>query len=83
MKFPKLRWLPTILFFFLSGIPYLYGQVLSPPTLTSTHGSGPIISVCTSDTVTFTAAGDIGITANDAEFKIIRAGVTIYPLGYP
>ena len=81
MKFPKLRWLPTILFFFLSGIPYLYGQVLSPPTLTSTHGSGPIISVCTSDTVTFTAAGDIGPTANNAEFKIIRAGVTSYPLG--
>jgi len=82
MKFPKLRWLPTILFFFLSGIPYLYGQVLSPPTLTSsTHGSGPFISVCTSDTVTFSAAGDIGPTRNDAEFKIIRAGVTIYPVG--
>jgi len=81
MKFPKLRWLPTILLLFLSGNSFLFGQVLSPPTLTSTHGSGPIISVCTSDTVTFTAAGDIGPTANDAEFKIIRAGVTIYPVG--
>lgn len=81
MKFPKLRWLPTIILLFLSGNSFLFGQVLSPPTLTSTHGSGPIISVCTSDTVTFTAAGDIGPTANDAEFKIIRAGVTIYPVG--
>ena len=81
MKFPQLRLSLTIFCVFLFGIPYLFGQVLSPPTLTSTHGSGPIISVCTSDTVTFTAAGDIGSTANDAEFKIIRAGVTMYPVG--
>ncbi len=54
---------------------------MSPPTLTSTYGSGSIISVCTSDTVTFTASGDVGPTANDAEFKIILAGASIYPVG--
>ena len=72
MKFPQLRPSRTIFCVFF-GTYYFYGQVLSPPTLTSTHGSGSIISVCTSDTVTFTASGDVGPTANDAEFKIIRA----------
>ena len=72
MKFPQLRPSRTIFCVFF-GTYYFYGQVLSPPTLTSTPGSGSIISVCTSDTVTFTASGDVGPTANDAEFKIIRA----------
>ena len=83
MKFPKLRWLPTISVLFLSGFHFLFSQVLSPPTLSSTHGNGPVISVCDSETVTFTATGDLGPTANDAEFRIIRAGVILYPLGAP
>ena len=81
MKFPKLRRLPTILFFFLSGIISIYSQSLAPPTLTSSHGSGPTIYVCNSDTVTFTAMGDVGPTPNDVEFRIIRGGATIYPIG--
>ena len=81
MKFPKLRSLITFLFFFLSGIIFTYSQVLSPPTLSSSHGSGAIISVCVSDTVTFTAVGDSGPTANDVEFRIVRAGAIIYPVG--
>ena len=83
MKFPKLRWLPTISVLFLPGFHFLFSQVLSPPTLSSTHGNGPVISVCDSETVTFTATGDLGPTANDAEFRIIRAGVILYPLGAP
>ena len=83
MKFPKLRWLPRISVLFLSGFHFLFSQVLSPPTLSSTHGNGPVISVCDSETVTFTATGDLGPTANDAEFRIIRAGVILYPLGAP
>ena len=81
MKFPKLRRLPTILFFFLSGIISINSQVLNPSTLTSSHGSGPTIYVCDSDTVTFTAMGDSGATPNDVEFRIIRGGTTIYPIG--
>lgn len=51
MKFPKLRWLPTISVLFLSGFHFLFSQVLSPPTLSSTHGNGPVISVCDSETI--------------------------------
>ena len=83
MKFPKLRWLPSIFVLFLSGFHLLFGQILSPPTLSSTHGNSPVISVCNSDTVTFTATGDLGPRANDAEFRIIRSGVILYPLGAP
>lgn len=81
MKFPKFRRLPTILFFFLSGIISINSQVLNPSTLTSSHGSGPTIYVCDSDTVTFNAMGDSGATPNDVEFRIIRGGTTIYPIG--
>ncbi|MDG2491914.1 MAG: hypothetical protein P8M60_04045 [Flavobacteriaceae bacterium] len=47
-----------------------YGQILILPILSSSSGSGPIISICDSETVTFTSTGDVGVTHLNFEFNI-------------
>mgnify|MGYP000621913929 CR=1 FL=1 len=46
-----------------------YGQILILPILSSSSGSGPIISICDSETVTFTSTGDVGVTPLNFEFN--------------
>lgn len=81
MKFPQLRCQLTIFCSLLLWTISSYGQILTLPILSSYFGSGPIISICDSETVTFTATGDVGVSPLNFEFKIVRAGGDIYPLG--
>lgn len=79
MKSPKL--LCSITLFLLFQLSAVEAQVVTTPRLTSTLGDGPTITVCESDTVTFTATGDSGPTPLQASFSINRRGTIIYPYG--
>lgn len=79
MKSPKLLCFVTL--FLLFQLSAVKAQVVTVPRLTSTLGDGSTITVCESDTVTFTATGDSGPTALDVEFMIDRGGMIMYPLG--
>ena len=78
MKFPKLRCVLALCLFFHSF--YSFAQVISVPRLTSTHGNSSTITLCESETVTFTASGDNG-RRTEYEFYIDRGGTILFPLG--
>ena len=79
MKSPKL--LCSITLFLLFQLTAVEAQIVTTPRLTYTLGDGPTITVCESDTVTFTATGDSGPTPLQASFSINRRGTIIYPYG--
>ena len=77
MKSPKL--LCSITLFLLFQLTAVEALVLTTPRLTSTLGDGPTITVCESDTVTFTATGDSGPTPLQASFSILPKKYFLVP----
>lgn len=74
MKYPKLHNYALIVVL-LTGFNVLFSQAVIAPSLISNLGSDSTITVCASDTVTFTASGDTdgGLLY---EFYLIRNGTT-------